>query len=68
MRREIIWSKALEVSKKAVDSGAVIPLDTTKYTSSEAFCDYELRLLKVPIPKYLSENVPIRNPFIPCDK
>ena len=68
MRREIIWSKALEVSKKAVDSGAVIPLDTTKYTSSEAFCDYELRFLKSPIPRYLREYGPKRNPFIPWDK
>ena len=65
---EIIWTKALEVSRKAVDCGAVIPLDTTKYTSNKHFCDYELRLLKSPIPKYLSEYGPKRNPFIPWDK
>ena len=68
MRNEIIWSKALEVSKKAINCGAIIPLDTTKYTSNNSFCDYELRFLKSPIPKYLSEYGPKRNPFIPWDK
>ena len=68
MRSEIIWSKALEVSKKAVDSGAIIPLDTQKYKSNKEYCDYELRFLKSPIPKYLIEYGPKRNPFIPWDK
>ena len=68
VRSEIIWSKALEVTKEAVDCGAIIPLDTTKYKSKEASCDYELRFLKSPIPKYLREYGPKRNPFIPWDK
>ena len=68
MRSEIIWSKALEVSKNAVDCGAIIPLDTLKYKTNEAICDYELRFLKSPIPKYLIEYGPKRNPFIPWDK
>ncbi len=68
MKSEIIWSKALEISRKAVDCGAVIPLETIKYKSNEAFCDYELRFLKSPIPNYLIEYGPKRNPFIPWDK
>ncbi len=67
MKSELIWSKALEISRKAVDSGAVIPLDTLKYISINKYCDYELRLLKSPIPKYLLEYGPKRNPFIPWD-
>ena len=68
MKREIIWYKALEISRKAVDCGAVIPLDTIKYKSDKECCDYELRFLKTPIPKFLVEYGPKRNPFIPWDK
>ena len=67
VRSELIWSKALEISRKAVDSGAVIPLNTIKYKSSEECCDFELRFLKSSIPKYLIEYGPKRNPFIPWD-
>ena len=67
MKSESIWSKALEVSRKAVNCGAVIPLNTIKYKSSEDSSDFELRLLKSPIPKYLTEYGPKRNPFIPWD-
>ena len=68
VRSKIIWSKALETSRKAIDCGAIIPLDTIKYESKEAFIDYELRFLKSPIPKYLIEYGPKINPFIPWDK
>ena len=67
MKRESIWSKALEISRTAVKCGALIPLNTVKYKSSEEVCDFELRLLKSPIPKYLREYGPKRNPFIPWD-
>ncbi len=67
MKSESLWSKALEISRKAVNSGAVIPLNTIKYESSELCCDFELRLLKSPLPKYLREYGPKRNPFIPWD-
>ena len=67
MKSESIWSKALEVSKKAVNCGAVIPLNTIKYKSIQECCDFELRFLKSPIPKYLIEYGPKRNPFIPWD-
>ncbi len=67
MRSEIIWSKALETSKKALSSGAIIPLDTFKYKSLKVLIDYELRFLKSPNPKYLVEYGPKRNPFIPWD-
>ena len=68
MRSEIIWSKSREVSRKALDCGAIIPLETIKYKSNNVFCDYELRFLKGPIPKYLIEYGPKRNPFTPWDK
>jgi len=67
VKSESIWSKALEVSRKAVNCGAVIPLNTIKYKSREDSCDFELRFLKSPIPKYLTEYGPKRNPFIPWD-
>ena len=67
MKSESIWSKALKISRKAVDCGAVIPLNTIKYKSSEECCDFELRFLKSPVPKYLIEYGPKRNPFIPWD-
>ena len=67
MKSESIWSKALEISQKAVNCSAVIPLNTIKYKSNEKFFDFELRFLKSPIPKYLIEYGPKRNPFIPWD-
>ncbi len=67
MKSESIWSTALEISRKAVDCGAVIPLDTIKFKSNKKFSDYELRFLKGPIPKFLIEYGPKRNPFIPWD-
>ena len=67
MKSEFIWSKALEISSKAVNCGAIIPLNTIKYKSSEKHCDYELRFLKSPLPKYLIDYGPKRNPFIPWD-
>ena len=67
MKSESIWLKALEISRKAVNSGAVIPLKTLKYKSTKHCCDFELRLLKSPIPKYLREYGPKRNPFVPWD-
>ena len=67
MKRESIWSKALEISRKAVSCGAVIPLITIKHKTSRECCDYELRFLKSPIPKYLIEYGPKRNPFVPWD-
>ena len=67
MKSELIWSKALEISRKAIDCGALIPLKTIKYNFNDVNSDYELRFLKSPIPKYLIEYGPKRNPFIPWD-
>ena len=67
MKSELIWTKALETSKKALESGALIPLSTIKYKSNVDNLDYELRFLKSPIPKYLIEYGPKINPFIPRD-
>ncbi len=67
MKSELIWSKALESSRKAIDCGALIPLETIKSETISSKSDYELRFLKSPIPKYLIEYGPKRNPFIPWD-
>ena len=67
MKSQFIWSRALEISRKAVNCGAVIPLNTIKYKSNGECCDFELRFLKSPIPKYLIEYGPKRNPFTPWD-
>ena len=67
MKSESIWSKALEISRKAVNCGAVIPLHTIKYISNEKSCDFELRFLNGPLPKFRIEYGPKRNPFIPWD-
>ncbi len=67
MKSQIIWAKALQISRKAVYSGAVIPLETKKYKTNKLCCDYELRFLLSPIPRYLIEYGPKRNPFIPWD-
>ena len=67
MKSQLIWAKALQISRKAVYSGAVIPLETQKYKTNKLYCDYELRFLLSHIPRYLIEYGPKRNPFIPWD-
>ena len=67
MKSELIWSNALEISRKALESGALIPLNTIKYKANYRNLDYELRFLRPPIPKYLIEYGPKLNPFIPWD-
>ncbi len=67
MKSQIIWAKALQISRKGVYSGAVIPLETKKYKANNLYCDYELRILLSSIPSYLIEYGPKRNPFIPWD-
>ena len=67
MRKELIWSKALNINCKAIECGAVIPLHTKKYISHDYFCDYELRLLMSNIPNNLIEYGPKINPFVPWD-
>ena len=67
VKSELIWSKALETSRKAINCGAVNPLETIRYELNGDCSDFELRFLKSPIPKYLIEYGPKRNPFIPWD-
>ena len=67
MKSELIWSKALHTSRKAIECGALIPLETIKYNYNDVNNDYELRFLKSPIPQYLIEYGPKVNPFIPWD-
>ena len=68
MKSELIWSKALETSRKAIDCAAVIPLETYKYKSIKKCFDFELRFLKRTFPKNLIDYGPKANPFIPWDR
>ena len=68
MKSELIWSKALETSRKAIDCAAVIPLETYKYKPIKRSFDYELRFLKKNFPKKLIEYGPKINPFTPWDR
>ncbi len=67
MKSELILSKAIDISRTAIHNGAVIPLNTRKLIINNDNCDYEIRFLESPIPKYLTEYGPKRNPFIPWD-
>ncbi|AIQ97117.1 putative ATP adenylyltransferase [Prochlorococcus sp. MIT 0801] len=68
VKSELIWSKALETSRKAIECAAVIPLETYKYKSIKRIFDYELRFLKRTFPKNLVDYGPKENPFIPWDR
>jgi len=68
VKRELIWSKALETSRKAIDCAAVIPLQTFKYKPVKRCFDYELRILKSTFPKKIIEYGPKLNPFTPWDR
>ncbi len=68
MKSELIWSKALETSRKAIDCEAITPLETYKYKPIERCFDYELRFLKTTFPKKLIEYGPRINPFTPWDR
>tara|TARA_B100001250_G_scaffold407207_1_gene427584 strand:- start:35 stop:871 length:837 start_codon:yes stop_codon:yes gene_type:complete len=67
VKRELIWSRALETSRHAIACGAVIPLETYKYKPVKNIFDYELRFLKRPFLEKLIEYGPKINPFIPWD-
>ena len=68
MKSELIWSKALETSRKAIECSAVIPLETFKFKPVKRSFDYELRFLKRTFPKKLVEYGPKINPFTPWDR
>jgi len=67
--KETIWYKALKQSSKAIESGALIPLDTFNidlqlYNQK----DFEIRKLKFKFPIKKKEFGPLINPFLPWDK
>ncbi len=68
MKSELLWLKALEVSKVAIDCGALQPLTTIEYKINNSKCQYKLRLLESKTPKFFLEYGPKINPFIPWDK
>ena len=68
MKSELLWLKALEVSKVAIDCGALQPLKTIEYKIKSRKYQYQLRLLKTKTPKLFLENGPRINPFIPWEK
>lgn len=68
MKSELLWLKALEVSKVAIDCGALQPLKTIEYKITNSKYQYKLRLLENKTPYFNSEYGPRVNPFIPWDK
>ncbi len=68
MKSELLWFKALQVSKVAIDCGALQPLKTIEYKINNRKFQYQLRLLESKIPKFFLVYGPKINPFIPWDK
>ena len=68
MKSELLWKKALDVSKLAIDCGALKPLKTIEYKIKNRKYKYQLRILDSKIPHLYLEFGPKTNPFIPWDK
>ncbi len=68
MAKEILWKKALEVTKTAISSSALIPLNTSSRIINNKFNEsYELRHLVKNKLLFKSLIGPKINPFNPCD-
>lgn len=68
MQNEIFWNKALETTKSAVRTKALIPLKTSKqYFRSSADDFFEIRKLETKHSITRSIYGPILNPFCPWD-
>ena len=68
MKSELLWKKALDVSKLAIDCGALKPLKTIEYKIKNRKYKYQLRILDSKTPHLYLEFGPKTNPFIPWDK
>ena len=68
MGTETYWNRALEQSKRAIKSGALVPLSTSlEHLISSPESNFELRTLESRLPKHLKREGPKPNPFRPWD-
>lgn len=67
MRAERLWRQALEVSRQALELGALVPLHT-RLISEPAVLPFRLRELTGPPPRHLRSAGPRPNPFLPWDQ
>ena len=68
MGTETYWNRALEQSKRAIRSGALVPLSTSlEHLISSPESNFELRTLESRLPKHLKREGPKPNPFRPWD-
>lgn len=67
MRAERFWRTALEISRTAASSGALIPLSTERLDLPNC-APFILRRLQGVPPRHLREPGPRPNPFLPWDR
>lgn len=67
MRAERHWRNALEVSRRALEVGALVPLET-RLISDPALQPFRLRELTGLPPRHLRTPGPRPNPFLPWDR
>ncbi len=66
MRADRYWHQARAVSERAVDAGALVPLETSQLTL-RGLDPFLLRRLDGPPPRHLSREGPKPNPFLPWE-
>lgn len=67
MRAEQYWHQALQVSQRALEHGALVPL-STRLVSLEGLAPFQLRQLLSRPPRHLRAEGPRANPFLPWDR
>lgn len=67
MRAERHWRNALDVSRRALDQGALLPLET-RVIDDPALQPFRLRELTGVPPRHLRSPGPRPNPFLPWDR
>lgn len=67
MRAERHWRQALEVSRRALEAGALVPL-ATRVVAEPALEPFRLRELTGLPPRHLRSAGPRPNPFLPWDR
>ncbi|MEB3361334.1 MAG: ATP adenylyltransferase [Synechococcaceae cyanobacterium] len=67
MRAERFWRQAREVAARALEQGALVPLETRQLQVS-GLEPFQLRQLVSAVPRHLRDAGPRPNPFLPWDR
>ena len=67
MRAERFWRQARKVAARALDQGALVPLET-RQLQLPGLHPFQLRQLVSAVPRHLREAGPRPNPFLPWDQ